>query len=214
MNKKINILSHRGYWKNKSEQNQMAAFERSFRFGFGIETDIRDYNGELVVSHDIADSNNIRVKDLFEVYNKYGANLPLALNIKSDGLQTKLQHLVNKHKISNYFVFDMSIPDTFPYLDANMSIFVRQSEYEPHPELFDRAKGVWLDQLKIEWCNEKIMGKIFNQWGSVCIVSSELHGRDYEKFWSRINIARKHNQSKLMLCTDYPLQAEEYFNGE
>lgn len=55
------VLSHRGYWKNSLEKNKFVAFERSFSMGFGTETDIRDFNGELVISHDIADKDCINV---------------------------------------------------------------------------------------------------------------------------------------------------------
>ena len=49
----MKILSHRGYWKAPIEKNTREAFVRSFALGFGTETDIRDYMGELVISHDI-----------------------------------------------------------------------------------------------------------------------------------------------------------------
>jgi hypothetical protein len=38
----MEILSHRGYWKIESKKNKLYAFERSFSYGFGVETDIRD----------------------------------------------------------------------------------------------------------------------------------------------------------------------------
>ena len=49
----MQIISHRGFWKSKNEQNTIISFQRSFENGFGIETDIRDLNGKLVISHDI-----------------------------------------------------------------------------------------------------------------------------------------------------------------
>ena len=47
------ILSHRGYWKSEKERNQEVAFHRSFDLGYGTETDIRDIQGKLVISHDM-----------------------------------------------------------------------------------------------------------------------------------------------------------------
>ena len=47
------ILSHRGYWKLEEERNRAAAFQRSFDLGYGTETDIRDIQGKLVISHDM-----------------------------------------------------------------------------------------------------------------------------------------------------------------
>jgi len=124
------VLSHRGYWKKVSEKNQPIAFERSFKLGFGTETDIRDYKEELVISHDMANEKCLSVREFFEIYNKYDNILPLALNIKADGLQVKLRELLEEYKIENYFVFDMSVPDGLQYLKHNIKAFTRESEYE------------------------------------------------------------------------------------
>jgi glycerophosphoryl diester phosphodiesterase len=49
----MKIIAHRGMWFNKHEQNTLVAFERALENGFGIETDFRDFNGSLVISHDL-----------------------------------------------------------------------------------------------------------------------------------------------------------------
>ena len=93
----MKILSHRGYWKSDNEKNTRIAFERSFLLGFGTETDIRDLNGELVISHDppVSERNYVTAIDFFKLYKSLGDGLQLALNIKSDGLQEKLMKLIN-----------------------------------------------------------------------------------------------------------------------
>ena len=53
------VLSHRGYWKTAVEKNTPTAFKRSFELGFGTETDVRDRNGELVISHDMPNGSEI-----------------------------------------------------------------------------------------------------------------------------------------------------------
>ena len=53
----MEIISHRGYWFKNSEKNSDLAFRRSFSLSFGTETDIRDFDGELVISHDVANKN-------------------------------------------------------------------------------------------------------------------------------------------------------------
>ena len=98
----MQILSHRGYWKSEKEKNTHGAFERSFSMGFGTETDIRDYKGELVISHDIADEKSVKLEDFFRIYNDFNKSLPLALNIKADGLQLKLKSLLVEYDIENY----------------------------------------------------------------------------------------------------------------
>ncbi len=49
----MQVISHRGYWKSAAEKNTTTAFARSFALGYGTETDVRDLNGELVISHDM-----------------------------------------------------------------------------------------------------------------------------------------------------------------
>ena len=49
----MRVVSHRGYWRDDAEKNSLPAFERSFALRFGIETDLRDAVGRLVVSHGI-----------------------------------------------------------------------------------------------------------------------------------------------------------------
>lgn len=48
----VSIIAHRGWWRTKEEQNTLVAFERAFDAGFGVELDVRDANGSLIVSHD------------------------------------------------------------------------------------------------------------------------------------------------------------------
>ena len=79
----MNIISHRGYWKSPVEKNQKIAFERSFDLGFGTETDIRDYNGDLVISHDIPNKKSMKLEDFLVIVEKYSnEQISLALNIK------------------------------------------------------------------------------------------------------------------------------------
>lgn len=209
----MKILSHRGYWKKEIEKNQIIAFERSFSFGFGTETDIRDFNGELVISHDIADEKCISVEDFFKIYNKYDNTLPLALNIKSDGLQVKLKELLTEYNITKYFVFDMSVPDGLQYLKQDIKAFTRESEYEEKPSFYSESTGIWLDEFKNHWIDEKVLEKHIINKKEICIVSPDLHKRDYDKEWQDYkNIENKLNINTIMLCTDYPEIAKKYFS--
>lgn len=206
------ILSHRGYWKEILEKNLPIAFERSFSLGFGTETDIRDYKGELVISHDTADENCISVKEMFEIYNRYDNTLPLALNIKADGLQIKLKELLEEYKIENYFVFDMSVPDALQYLKQNIKAFTRESEYEKVPSFYDEACGVWLDEFQGHWIDKEVIQKHIENNKQICIVSPDLHKREYQKEWQHYKeIEKELGIDNLMICTDYPEEAKEFF---
>lgn len=206
------ILSHRGYWKEVPEKNLPIAFERSFSLGFGTETDIRDYKGELVISHDIADEKCISVKEMFEIYNKYDNSLLLALNIKADGLQVKLKELLEEYKITNYFVFDMSVPDGLGYLKQNIKAFTRESEYEKIPSFYEEACGIWLDEFQGHWITKEVIEKHIKNNKQICIVSPDLHKREYKKEWQHYKEIEKELEIKnLMICTDYPEEAKEFF---
>jgi len=208
------VLSHRGYWKKDSEKNKAIAFERSFSLGFGTETDIREYKGELVISHDIADEACMSVEQFFELYNGYDLELPLALNIKSDGLQQPLSHLLSKYNIVNYFVFDMSVPDGLQYLAHKINSYTRQSEYENPPSFYQNSQGVWLDEFNGHWISKSIIKQHLKYGKKVCIVSPDLHKRAYEPEWQDYKSMEQNNDiNELMICTDHPEKARLFFNA-
>jgi glycerophosphoryl diester phosphodiesterase len=64
----MKILSHRGYWLSADEKNSTVAFQRSFDQGYGTETDLRDYCGEVVIAHDVATKKNITFEQFLEIY--------------------------------------------------------------------------------------------------------------------------------------------------
>ncbi len=210
----MKIISHRGLWQSSNEKNTVSAFEKSFSADFGTETDIRDYKGALVISHDVADNSCLLLSDFFELYKKYDADLPIALNVKADGLQNLLQTMLLQYEVNNYFVFDMSIPDTLGYLACQLNVFCRQSEYEPNPSFYTESKGIWLDGFNGEWFDNSLISNHLTQGKEVCIVSSELHGSNYIPFWKKLRELAEDSDDSLMLCTDYPDQAREFFYGK
>ncbi|MBI1343049.1 MAG: hypothetical protein GC171_08960 [Terrimonas sp.] len=209
----MDILSHRGYWLAPEEKNTVLAFERSFSEGFGVETDLRDSGRKILVSHDMPAGDELPIADFLEIYKGYGNPLPLALNVKSDGLQQAMSLLLKQHGISNYFFFDMSLPDALGYCKNDLSFFTRQSEYEEHPYLYDEADGVWLDEFKGHWITDETITAHIRNGKKVCIVSPELHKRKYMAEWEHYRyIMNKFGLEGVMLCTDYPAAAKNFFN--
>jgi hypothetical protein len=209
----MEILSHRGYWKSADERNTEIAFERSYRRGFGIETDVRDCNGGLVISHDPPTGRPIALETFFEQYRRSGNGAPLALNIKADGLCDRLQSALIEYGVSNYFVFDMSVPDALQYVRRRVPLFTRQSEYEAEPSFYEDADGVWMDCFEREWMEAAQIQRHLAQGKKVCLVSPELHGRPHLPFWNNLVAWGIHSIDRLMLCTDFPEAAKEHFNG-
>lgn len=210
---KLHILSHRGLWHRAEEKNTLAAFGRSLTAGFGLETDVRDHLGTIVVSHDPASSSSPAFEALLGEHQRIGPDLPLALNIKADGLQSMLKAALERFGTRRYFVFDMSVPDTLGYLNLGLRAFTRQSEYETSPPLYDRAEGVWIDGFHSDWVTEDTVAGHLGRRKRVCLVSPELHGRAHLPFWHRLRAMPMVASDDLMLCTDFPEAARELFDG-
>ncbi len=201
------ILAHRGYWLKEEEKNTKIAFKRAFDNGFGIETDLRDIKGEIVISHNMPTGNEMTFEELLQLLN--GKNLPLALNIKADGQAEEIKRLLQKYNHTNYFTFDMSIPEMVVQHKVGLKVFTGQSDIVPESILFEQAQGVWLDCFNSDWFGEKEINEILNKNKKVCIVSPDLHKRDYKSVWEKYK-----NISGIMLCTDYPREAKKFFNEQ
>ena len=127
---KNRILAHRGYWRKPNEQNNISAIKLALQKGFGVETDVRDLNGNLVISHDPPKLKNIfDLASFCKLVVQTKSTARLALNIKADGLYLQLKKILLEklNDLSNLYVFDMSVPDTvlyrriqFPYYTPNI----------------------------------------------------------------------------------------------
>lgn len=208
----MRLLSHRGLWKTVEDKNSKIAFVRSFKSGFGTEVDVRDCSGDLVISHDPPEGQCLKFEDFLAVYKEFGEGLPLALNIKSDGLQKKLKSALRSFEIENFFVFDMSIPDMVLYLMDGFPTFTRQSEFEPVATLLKRVQGVWIDCFERNWYTHETILDHLKAGKAVSIVSPELHGRDAKPMWEMlVSWDDCCIDENMMLCTDYIDEAKLFF---
>ena len=208
------ILSHRGYWKIPAEKNSAEAFHRSFELGFGTETDLRDAAGKLVVSHDPALAHAMQAEVMLGIHRRYDSSLPLALNVKADGLQHLVVDAIKQFAPADVFVFDMSVPDTIHWLKAGVPVFTRHSDVEPAPVLYEQAAGIWLDGFHSDWWEMATIQGHLDRGKRVCVVSPELHGRPHQAAWERLRMQGTSRPGALMLCTDHPEQAREFFGHE
>ncbi len=208
------IIAHRGYWLNQSEKNTATAFNRALEYGFGIETDFRDLNGQLVISHDTPIDNAMKAEEFIDLFKKYSVSAPIAINIKADGLYTLVKDLIIKSGMTNYFVFDMSVPDTRGYIAQKIPVFTRLSDYEATPVFFEQSAGVWLDAFDSEWYDADVIKNLLDSSKEVAIVSPELHCRSHLDLWRLLKDNNFHKNDLVSLCTDFPLEAKEYFNAK
>lgn len=213
------ILAHRGFWRESAEKNTPAAFERAFRGGYGIETDVRDQNGVLVVSHDPPVGKCLAWDTLLNLYVETGSPGRLAINIKADGLaEAVIRSLQDRDLLDRSFVFDMSVPDMRPYLGRGIPVFTRFSDVETAPPFYDRTQGLWVDDFAGDWASSQRAVQDLAGGMSVAMVSPELHGKPHVGAWAawrddfRGEVARSGLfGDRLMICTDLPEEARDWF---
>jgi hypothetical protein len=203
------IISHRGYWQDPAEKNQPVAFHRSFDLGFGTETDVRDLKGELVISHDMPGGDALTLEAMLDIL--AGRDLPMAMNIKADGLAKPLQAQMSARGLSKWFTFDMSVPEMVVQHRLGLPIYTRASEYETPPALYEQSIGVWLDAFVSEWYSDSDINAFLQDGKQVAIVSPELHKRDHLSLWTRLRAAAFRHHPGLTLCTDLPDDAVAFF---
>jgi hypothetical protein len=213
------VLAHRGLWRGKRTQNSIEALREALILGLGIETDIRDDRGRVVISHDSPAGSEPMLEELLQAYRETGSKAVLALNVKADGLHASVHNLLSQYHISpgHYFLFDMSPPDALGYLSRSMPCFTRVSEVEPVPAFIDRASGVWLDCFYRDWIDEDAIMLHCVEGRRVALVSPELHGRDKTGAWSQwrsafTRLQREGRGDSLFICTDHPVEARAYFD--
>lgn len=208
----MEILAHRGFWKISDEKNSLISIESALKNGWGIETDIRDYEGKLVISHNIATRNCFEAEEIFSYYAELHCSSTLALNVKADGIQELVMEQLSKYGIENYFLFDMSVPEMVVNAEKHLNYYTRHSDIEERCVLYENAKGVWVDCFDdYSWLKEEVIEEHLADGKEVCVVSPELHGQDYHPVWKILKESKVYQSSCFKLCTDIPDRAVEYF---
>jgi hypothetical protein len=210
----VEILAHRGWWRKPEERNTLDALKRAFAAGMGVETDVRDCSGEIVVSHDPPIHGVLLFRKLLEAYAQAGYPGHLALNVKADGMQDAVGAMLREFAVERYFLFDMSVPDQTQWLKAGAPTFTRHSDYEKSPALYDRAAGVWLDGFESDWFSPQVITGHLKAGKMAAVVSPELHGRDPAKVWQMLQAVAgglTAGSPKLFVCTDRVAEAQRTF---
>jgi glycerophosphoryl diester phosphodiesterase len=204
----MKILAHRGWWNSPDEKNSEKAIRRALENGFGIETDLRDHNGAVVISHDMPVGDGLMtLEELRAICEDYSPANVMALNVKADGLQRSVHTLINGWR-NPLFFFDMSIPDTLGYFKNEMPVFTRESEFEPTPAFYAESQGIWIDAFLGDWVKPETVERHLANGKHVCLVSPELHGRNHARAWDEWKGLGGEN---VMICTDFPHLAADHW---
>lgn len=204
-------LAHRGLWAAADERNTLSAFRDAFAHGWGVELDVRDLDGALVISHDPPVAGALGFHAVVDAFLSAGSPGQLAVNVKADGLEGLIADTLRDVDPAHWFAFDMSVPDALRYARAGLPYFSRHSEIEPEPALYDDSCGVWLDDFSGGFVTEARIAAHLAAGKQVAVVSPELHGRDHVAAWDEWRRWSVWDSPAVHLCTDHPTQAQEVF---
>lgn len=204
------IVAHRGAWsKELLVPNSQEALLAALDGGFSIETDLRDRNGTVVVSHDPTTDESVMTLSQFLAQISgvtLSRDLIFALNIKSDGLNSIMKDELRSLKGITHFFFDMSTPELVKYTKAGLSVGLRRSEFEtlaPQLSICSEPSAVWVDGFDSDWWKTSELLELGSGKRVVVLVSPELHGRDPAQVWKTF-ADEFHSNPNLYICTDYP----------
>lgn len=146
---------------------------------YGVEVDIRTKGDRLIIHHDpFADGEDFTA--WISVY-RHGI---LILNVKEEGLESRLIELMNSQGIKDYFFLDQSFPFLIKWSNlGEHRCAVRVSEFESIETaltLAGRVDWVWVDCFTKFPLGQQDARRLKRAGFKLCLVSPELQGRDPE----------------------------------
>jgi hypothetical protein len=148
-----------------------------FGIADGIEFDIRDTGGEIVVQHD-----PFLGGQLFTDFLKFcPSNKFYIVNVKSEGIERRAIADLEAHGITQFFLLDCSIPMMVRLgKEGERRLAVRFSEYESLATVEAMApfvSWVWVDVFTQLPISSFVEICIRNRGLKICLVSPELQGQ-------------------------------------
>jgi len=206
----MEIIAHRGFVSGPTKPHKDQLIE-ALNLGFGIEFDVRDSADDVVIAHDPWEVGTDTLGSLLKRVPFAGT---LAINIKSCGLAPRIKQGLADHQIepTRCFFFDMAVPDHLAYQKLGLRAYPRISEIEPFGVLAQKSEGIWLDAFHSTWWQPESLAGWLQQGMSVCVVSPDLHRREYLETWHQIRRSGLAGAAGLSICTDFALEARDFFN--
>lgn len=155
--------------------------EQIFATADGIEFDIRDSDGELIVHHDaFAQPGDCQS---FEDFLRHCPTDKLYIvNVKAEGIEERAIEALTMRGINNFFLLDCGLPTMYRLSQkGEYRLAVRFSEYESLETvrlMKDRVQWVWVDVFSVLPLTAQTAKQI-RDWGlKICLVSPELQGQE------------------------------------
>ena len=167
----MEIIAHR---RNRIEELVATPAEH------GVEVDIRSDGGRLVIHHD-----PFAEGEEFERWIDHYRHGTLILNVKEEGLEGRLQAIMDDRGIDRFFFLDQS----FPFLirtarQGERRSAVRVSEYESVETALAVAPLVdwaWVDCFSRFPLDRISAARLVEAGLKLCVVSPELQGRSADE---------------------------------
>ena len=144
---------------------------------YGIEVDIRSEGDRLIIHHDPY----VAGESFDEWINAYRHGT-LILNVKEEGLESRLIALMQSNGITDYFFLDQSFPFLVKWSKAGEHrCAVRVSEFESIETaltLAGKVDWIWVDCFTYFPLSEQDARQLKDAGFKLCLVSPELQGRD------------------------------------
>ena len=217
--KRSQIIAHRGLHNQTSiSKNSTSSILKAIESGFGLETDIRDFGGDIYISHDPITETCMSLEEFLILIENidpksYGK---IAMNVKADGLAQRVKEIINntieKNRLDMFF-FDASVPDMLSYHKEGFTIYSRKSELEDVASMNGLYAGIWIDSFDGSYDQLSEAIDLCSKGIACAIVSPELHGRPHLGLWKGIKKCSIDKCRIFNICTDYPEEAFEFFNN-
>jgi len=167
---------------------------------FGVEVDLRDYDGKVILQHDA-----LKGGEPFEEYLNQYRHRFLILNVKCEGVEELVLPLLKSRKIEDFFFLDLSFPALMKLVrTGEHRIAVRFSEYEPAEAclaLAGKADWVWIDCFNnypaLDARGEELIRRF-----KTCLVAPELQGHPPMDQAQAARVAARYRPSAV--CTKFP----------
>lgn len=183
---------------------------------FGCEIDVRNHGDELIVIHDPFVQEGLRLQEFLQYYrHKF-----LIVNVKEEGLGSRIRQLLDKSNIKKFFILDESVPFIIKHAKAGEPEFaIRVSEFESFQGaiklqrmlkiLGKSLSWVWVDTFTGEVLSKNATKQLQAAKLRCCFVSPELHKIESPKKWKTLIedfsiILKENGIIPDMICTKEP----------
>jgi hypothetical protein len=179
---------------------------------YGVEVDIRSFGKKLIMHHD-----PFVEGESFEDWINFYQHETLILNVKEEGLESRLIEIMAKKRIENYFFLDQSFPFLVKWAtQSKHRCAVRISEFESVEtalSLSGKVNWIWVDCFTHFPLTHLDAQRLKKAGFKLCLVSPELQGRDAKKeITLLVNILNERNISADAVCTKYPAIWENFID--